>query len=239
MFGLRLKLELFEEQVDWITERPVEKGKILFYGDSFFAHSSFTYRRRKPENPKPILEEAVRMKDGSQAIINHGFGGSATDQLLYYYDRLVRPYQPRALFLHVGSNDLSYGYSVAETMDRIGLLVDWFRKDFPEAPIYLMNRTPAPGSLASDKRIKGNREEYNRLIEWLCAQREGVKLIKLNELPFLFENPADIGNYEKVREDLHDPDQKHLNRCGYEMLMDWYRDYMEKEGLLEKSEELL
>ena len=45
------------------------------------------------------MEEEVRMKDGSQAIINHGFGTSSADDLLYYYDRMVRPYKPRALVL--------------------------------------------------------------------------------------------------------------------------------------------
>jgi len=232
MFGVRLNLEKYAEQIEWLEERPVQTGKILFYGDSFFAHSSFTYRRRKPENPKPILEEEVRMKDGSGAILNHGFGGAATDELLYYYDRLVRPYAPRALVVHIGSNDLSYAYSVAETMDRIGLLVDWFGHDFPDAPVYLMNRTPGLANIGLVNDKTRRRDEYNQAIEWLVSARRGVKLIRMNEFPFLFNDPADIGDYDKIRTDLHDPDGKHLNAEGYGMMMDWYRTFLEKEGLL-------
>ncbi len=232
MFGLKLNLDHYGEQVEWIEERPVQTGKILFYGDSFFAHSSFTYHRCKPENPKPILEDEVRMRDGSQAILNHGFGGSSTDELLYYYHRLVRPYQPRALFLHIGSNDLSYGYSVAETMDRIGILVDWFQYDFPGAPIYIMNRTPGPLNKGLVNQKTRLRDEYNQLMEWYCSSKPGVKLIRMNEFPFLFEDPADIGSYDKIREDLHDPDGKHLNAEGYRLLMDWYHTYLDEEGLL-------
>ena len=232
MFGLRLDLDRYAEQVGWIEERPVETGKILFYGDSFFAHSSFTYRRRKPENPKPILEDAVRMKDGVKAILNHGFGGSTTDELLYYYHRLVLPYKPRALFLHIGSNDLGFGYSIAETLDRIGILVDWFQHDFPDAPLYLFNRTPGIANIGLVNDKTRRRDEYNQLMEWYCSSKPGVKLIRMNEFPFLFADSADIGDYDKIRTDLHDPDGKHLNATGYEMLMDWYRAYLEKEGLL-------
>lgn len=232
MFGLRLDLDRYAEAVGWLEERPVETGKILFYGDSFFGHSSFIYRRRKPETPKPILEEEVRMKDGSKAILNHGFGGAATDELLYYYHRLVLPYKPRALFLHVGSNDGGSAYSIAETMDRIGILVDWFQHDFPGAPVYIFNRTPGPGyiGVVNDKTYR--RDEYNQLMEWYCSSKPGVKLIRMNEFPFLFTDPADIGDYDKIRTDLHDPNGKHLNAEGYGMLMEWYRTFLEKEGLL-------
>ena len=50
------------------------------------------------------------MKDGSQAIVNHGFGTSSADDLLYYYDRMVRPYAPRALVLATMGNDVGFGY---------------------------------------------------------------------------------------------------------------------------------
>ncbi len=233
MFGMKLDLKRYEEQVSWLLERPVVKGKILFYGDSFFTCSSFINLRRRPENPKPLLEEAVRMKDGSQAIVNHGFGGSAVDDLLYHYYHLVRPYEPRALFLHVGSNDaVGFAYSPAEVMDRVGILVDWFQHDFPGAPVYLLNRTPALKTKGQVNLFTHLRDEYNQLMEWYCATKPGVKLIRMNEFPFLFEDPADIGSYDKIREDLHDPDGSHLNAEGYRLLMEWCREFLDKEGLL-------
>ena len=33
------------------------------------------------------------MKDGSLAVVSHGFGPSTTEERLYYYDRMVHPNQ--------------------------------------------------------------------------------------------------------------------------------------------------
>ena len=173
------------------------------------------------------------MKDGTQAIVNHGFGGSAVDDLLYHYYHLVRPYEPRALVLHIGSNDVAgFAYSPSEIMDRVGILVDWFQHDFPDAPVYLVNRTPSVSYIGHNDAKRRLRDEYNQLMEWYCSAKTGVRLIRLNEIPFFFEDPSDIGDYDKIRTDLHDPDGSHLNAKGYELLLDWFRTYLEKEGLL-------
>ena len=107
MFGSKLKVRRFDSRIERYEAVPVQTGKILFYGHSLFTRCShFT---RSVDNPK--LVEEVRMKDGSQAIVNHGFGTSSADDLLYYYPRLVRPYKPRALVLATEANDVGFGYS--------------------------------------------------------------------------------------------------------------------------------
>ena len=232
MFGIKFDLARYEPHVALLEARPVEKGKILLYGDSFFGHSSFLLRVKYPDRIKPLVEDVVRTKDGEQAVLNHGFGGSCTDELLYYYHRLVKPYEPRALVLHIGSNDTVYGYSPAEIAERVGVLVDWFRKDFPEAPVYIMNRTPNPKFLGQVDLSTRLRDEYNALLELLCAAK-GCKLIRMNEMPIYFNDPADIGDYNLIRTDIYnEDDQAHMNVKGYEMLMDYYKEFFEKEGLL-------
>lgn len=42
-------------------------------------------------------------------ILNLGFGGSTTEECVYFFDRLVPPATPRALFLYAGDNDLGQG----------------------------------------------------------------------------------------------------------------------------------
>ncbi len=83
---------------------PVVKGKILLYGDSDFT-------RWQPLYGNTSVEELIRMKDGSQAIVNHGFGTSTAEELLYYYPMLVRPWEPRALVLKAFGNDTDVAYS--------------------------------------------------------------------------------------------------------------------------------
>ena len=78
MFGSKVTVRHYEKSVLKYESVPVQTGKILFYGSSMFTRCSWITNYQ--ENPK--LEDAVRMKDGSQAIVNHGLGGSSSDDLL-------------------------------------------------------------------------------------------------------------------------------------------------------------
>ena len=80
MYGSRLEVKRFEDRIVKHEAYPVEEGMILFYGHSLFTRCSNITNFK--ENPK--IEESVRMKDGSKAIINHAFGTSSADDLLYY-----------------------------------------------------------------------------------------------------------------------------------------------------------
>ena len=232
MFGSRLEVKKFEEDVKKYEARPVETGKILFYGHSLYTRTSFIYCDRHPEKGHPLLEEAVRMKDGSQAIVNHGFGTSSADDLLYYSDRLVRPYAPRALFLVIGGNDMGFGYSASEIMNVMATLIAWFKADFPGAPVYWMGRTPTLKRKGVVDGTTRRMVEFQEYVEDYCAKKEGVTYVPLNEAPCYFEKPEDIGDIDKIWDDLFDTDQVHLNKLGYERFMDYIRDLLEKEGLL-------
>ena len=80
MYGSKLRVKRFESSILQYEAEPVVKGKILFYGHSLFTRCSFISKYGQ-DNPKLIDE--VRMKDGSQACVNHGFGTSSADDLLY------------------------------------------------------------------------------------------------------------------------------------------------------------
>ena len=93
MFDIPMDLKSLESSIVAYEQEPIEKGKILFYGHSLFTrwgHPTWGYRR---------MDEDLRMKDGSLAVVNHGFGTSTSEELLYYYDRMVRPWEPRALVI--------------------------------------------------------------------------------------------------------------------------------------------
>lgn len=144
MFDVRLpNLRWLEERgsMDSILNAdPInEQGLILFYGSS-----SFT--RWKPYWKHRPLEEDIRMKDGSRAAVNHGFGTSTSEELLYYYPRLVKPWNPRALVVYCHGNDLAAGYSAQEIMFLQSRLLEWARKDFPGIRFYLETGKPSPSA---------------------------------------------------------------------------------------------
>ena len=223
MFGSRLlRIKRFEESIEKYESVPVVEGKILFYGHSLFTRCSWITNFQ--ENPK--LEDCVRMKDGSQAIVNHGFGTSSADDLLYYYDRMVRPWKPKALVLATEANDISYGYSVTDVMEILARIIQWAQADFPGIPIYCFNGKPMLKHKGQNNVSTRARNEYNEFLEAFCARTENCIYVPLEKQAFFFENPEDIGDYDKIREDIFVEDG-HLNPKGYGLFMDFVRELLD------------
>ncbi len=233
MFGSRLEVKRFEKKYILKYEaRPIETGKILFYGDSLFTRSSFVFTDSHPEKNHPLFEEELLAKDGSKAVLNHGFGTSSADDLLYYYDRLVRPYAPRALILATGANDIGFGYSPAEVMNILATLIDWFQAEFPGVPVYCIKRMPGIKHKGQVNHFTRHRDEFNELLVDHCAKKDNVHILDQYQVPLYFEKAEDIGDPDQVREDIFDTDQVHFNALGYKMFIDYLRDVLQEEGLL-------
>lgn len=223
MFGTKVKIKSMEDRVARLESYPVKKGRILFYGHSLFTRCSI-----EPINHwgHPVLEECVLAKDGSPACLNHGFGTSCAEHLLYYYHRLVLPYEPRALVLVSASNDFARGYSPVEVMQVMARVIDYFQADFPGAPVYLMSFMPSLRGKGTKEPLKHLRKEYDSLAKAYCDMKEGVNFISLVDAPFFYENEEDIGDFDKIREDIYCEDHTHLNSFGYEMFMDFVKEQL-------------
>ena len=222
MYGCKLKkINRSEDTIRAYESKPVETGKILFYGHSLFTRCSWNTLAGKP-NPK--LADEVRMKDGSLAIVNHGFGTSTAEELLYFYDRMVRPYKPRALVLATHANDVGYGYSAKEVMEIEARIIDWAKADFPDIKIYCFGGVPIPKHKGEKNVATRSRAEYNELLEDYCRRKNNCTYVSLVDVPFFFENPEDVGDYDKVRDDIFVSDRTHLNPEGYSMFMDVIRE---------------
>ena len=163
------------------------------------------------------------MKDGSLAVVNHGFGTSTSEELLYYYPRMVRPWEPRALVIGTYANDNMYGYGPEDVMTNISKILHWARTDFPGIKLFLVEDHPRPNTknytgkeLWNSNRIK--RERFLEMIHTYAATHEDTEVIRLWNQPEFFETPEDVGNYKKVREDIFAKDMVHPNQEGYDIL---------------------
>ncbi|MBR2634851.1 MAG: hypothetical protein IKD31_04665 [Clostridia bacterium] len=223
MYGSRLKVKRFENRITRYESMPMVKGKILFYGHSLFTRCSVITSFKE----NPVLEEEVRMKDGSQAIVNHGFGTSSADDLLYYYDRMVRAYEPRALVVATFGNDLGFGYSAKEVMEILARVVNWTQADFPGIPVYCFGAVPTLKRKGEKSMATRHRAEFNEILEDFCAKTENCHFVSLVDQPFFFENPEDAGDYDLIREDIFASDGVHLNPRGYAMFMDFIRELLD------------
>lgn len=223
MFGSKLEVKRFEDSIRKYEALPVVTDKILFYGHSLFTRCSAI--TNFAENPK--LEECVRRKDGSQAVVNHGFGTSSADDLLYYYDRMVRPYHPRVLVIATYSNDHGFGYNAKEIMEIQARVIDWARADFPGIKFYCFNATPTLKNKGQKNAATRIRDEYNQLLEAYCGVHSDCVYVPLQKQVLYFEKSEDVGDYNKIREDIFMDDAVHLNPAGYEMFMGFVRDLLD------------
>ena len=226
MYDIPFQVNWLENSILKYEEEPIEKGKILFYG-----HSLFT-RWGSPKYGFRRLDEDIRMKDGSLACVNHGFGTSTSEELLYYYPRMVRPWEPRALVLATYGNDGMYGYDVEDIMRNIGKICSWARTDFPGIRIFLTESHPNPKGKGATVRDEWNtgkqrRERYHRLLKAYASLHEDTTVIELWNRPEFFETPEDVGNFQKVREDIFAEDKVHPNQAGYDILARIFREALD------------
>ena len=227
MFDIPMNLKSLEKEIIAYEQQPIEKGKIMFYGHSLFTRwgsPKWGYRR---------MDEDIRMKDGSLAVVNHGFGTSTSEELLYFYDRMVRPWEPKALVVATYANDGMYGYSPEDVMNVLSRLLHWARTDFPGIKLYLVEDHPRPkgkDAKLPDKWNNGKRkrDKYHEMLRIYAQTHEDTKLIELWNRPEFFETPEDVGDFRKVREDIFVADQVHPNQAGYDILGRIFREALDE-----------
>lgn len=140
---------------------------------------------------------------------------------------MVRPYEPRALVLATLGNGIGYGYNAKDVMEILVRVINWAQADFPGIKIFCFS-----GSLY----LKGKdqidnhwriRNEYNQYLEAFCARTENCTYVPLYNQALYYNDPADIGHYDKVREDIYCQDGCHFNPKGYALFMDFVRGLLE------------
>ena len=217
MLQSRMKnLLRMEHYITGFEAQPIVKNKILFYGDSCFTR----WKTEKYGNPD--LEDVIRMRDGSQAVVNHGFGGSTAEEQLYYYPRAVRPWEPRALVLHSFGNDIAYAYSAEEIVFLQTRILDYARTDFPGIRLFYCNVCPALEQREASKALRRLIKEYDELLEDYCAKHDDVTLVDHNTCPDFFEEGG-MGQLEAIRTDLHIEDKVHFNPQGYAIYGEFFK----------------
>lgn len=215
MFDVRLEnLNWLEHYMFEFDKETIDTGKILFYGDSYFTRWSEKWGHR------PLAED-IRMKDGSLAAVNHGFGTSTAEEQLYFYRRAVFPWKPRALVLRTFGNDLGAGYSPAEIMFLQARLCDYARHDFPGIRMYLLDAMPSLKSRES-RSARSFMKQYNELLAAYCAKHDDCVLVEESKIPDLYDSPEHVGDPNHYREELYCEDRVHFNQMGYDVYKEFF-----------------
>ena len=136
-------------------------------------------------------------------ILNRGFGGAFSSEVLGYLDRIVLPHKPRVVVYQAGGNDIWAGDPPAAALDRARRLIQRLRAAQPGLPVVLL---AAP--LAPIRRSKWEAfAEFNRGAAALAKETPAVWFVDIN--------PALNQPDGEPRPDTYLPDALHPSAAGY------------------------
>jgi lysophospholipase L1-like esterase len=205
---------VFEQEIQNFEFRdkvfPPKTQGILFVGSSSF----WLWNAQVREDMSPL------------SIIPRGFGGSTMVDLLYYMDRIVLAYEPRAVVVYEGDNDIAhYDMSPGQVVDNFASFVEAVHERAPATRIYIVSIKPS----FLRQQSWPIQLEANRLLEELCATDD--RLMYIDVATPMFDQSGDL------REGLFIDDGLHMNARGYELWRSIIRPIlMRKEGAHEAAE---
>jgi len=136
-------------------------------------------------------------------VINAGFGGSQSSDLLFYLNELVLDYKPSKVFIYEGDNDLSGGKSVEEILVNYNLITSKIHRALPETEIILISPKPSVSRWElADKYLELNKN--------LKKSTKGKKYLKYADLwkPMLNKD-------KEPMKDIFLKDNLYMNEKGY------------------------
>jgi lysophospholipase L1-like esterase len=136
--------------------------------------------------------------------LNLGFGGSTLAACVWFYDRLLSPFQPRSLIVYAGDNDLGDGRHPEEVFIFFRQLVACTRRRFGKIPLAFISIKPS----ITRWDILDSIRYTNKLIEEEIKQQDD-HLYFLN----VYDQMTDKAGYP--RREFLDPDGLHINQKGY------------------------
>jgi lysophospholipase L1-like esterase len=171
------------------AESPPDSGSIVFVGSS-----SILFWTSLADDMAPL------------AVLNRGFGGSLMAHATHFAARIVQPYQPSAVVLYAGDNDIAFGgLSPDCTLADFDAFVAEIRGVAPDLPIYFISIKP---SISRWERWS----EMRRANELIAARTETS-----SSLHFIDVSEAMLGENGEPLQSLFIEDGLHLSREGYEL----------------------
>jgi lysophospholipase L1-like esterase len=141
----------------------------------------------------------------NHTIINRGFGGSSLPHLIYYFNDVILPYQPKQIIIYCGENDLASSDTVQPVLvlQRFKQLFEMIRSRFNKVNVVFISIKPSPSRAA----LMHKMEESNKLIKKFLKKKERTAYVNVYHQMLLLDgtpNPS-----------LFIEDNLHINAKGY------------------------
>lgn len=149
-------------------------------------------------------------------VINRGFGGSSTSDVLYYFDRIVKPYKPAVIVYYTGTNDLAAGVNPVEVTANIEKFIRKVQENLPATKVYVLNHSLA----VSRKHLFDKLNEANRLLQEMILKYPNAQYVEVAKSVH-FPNGM-------PRPELFSADSTHMNADGYQKWIEILRPILVK-----------
>jgi lysophospholipase L1-like esterase len=181
---------------------PQEAGSVLFYGSSSIR-----------------LWETLAQDIPGTPVLNRGFGGSTLEDCVEKMETLVFPYQPRAVILYAGDNDLDNGRSPQAVLGSFREFVRRLREHSGGTPLAFISIKPSPARRHILHLIRQTNELIRKSID------------ELEQTTFIDVHPLMLDADDRPRRELFADDTLHMNRKGYRVWADAVCAYLDAHGL--------
>ncbi|MEH6619013.1 SGNH/GDSL hydrolase family protein [Maribacter arcticus] len=139
-------------------------------------------------------------------IVNSGFGGSESSDLLYFLNDLVLSYNPKQVFIYEGDNDLWAKKRPNQVLNTTEEIIRRIKANNPSTQIILIAAKPS----ISRWEIRRKYKKLNRKFERLAKKDIQLDYVDVWH-PML--------NNRKLMTDIFIEDGLHMNQKGYDI---WY-----------------
>ena len=139
-----------------------------------------------------------------RTTINRGFGGSTFTDLIHFFDRIVLPYEPTAIVIYEGDNDIAKGLTAEEVIADYRKFVGLVEENLPGIPVIFVAIKPSIKRWDMWPTMKA----ANDGIAEICAGNENLFFADIAK-PMLDNEKGE------PRRDWFADDGLHLNAEGY------------------------
>jgi len=191
--------EKFRGEVKEILSKAVPKGEyVLFTGSSSIR-----------------LWSDIGTYFSNYTIVNRGFGGSQTSDLLYYCDDLILSLSPSKIFIYEGDNDLANGKTSEQIMATTDSLLHKIRGKLPPSvPVYFISPKP---SVARWQLKEKYLSHTANLKAWTSKQQNVFYVDGWSTL---------VDSRGEVYKDIFKSDNLHLNKKGYDLWSKGIKEFL-------------
>lgn len=192
-FADTLNLDRFESEI-LNFERFDAKGNFTKNGIVFIGSSSIRKWKTLENDMTPL------------SVINRGFGGSTIPEVIYYFQRIILPYNPKTIVLYAGENDLtSKQTSPHNVLETLKIFVNMTNFYLPATNIYFISIKPS----IARKHLWRKMELTNMLIRDYMEAKGKINYIDVSS--------SMLKKNGEIRTDIFVADNLHLNQNGYQI----------------------